>query len=823
MPFIRALSPTRNASPLARRRRRRRAIQILTGFWLLVSLVGVGFALVQGSILPVNSALAASLPASGPIVPNSTVIIDYSYDPLYRLTEADYNSVGQVYTYTYDAANNRLAAGLNGTQVTTYTYDIANRLTQVDEQAYAYDNSGNLLSDGTYTYTYDSANRLIQLVDTISTKAYEYNGDGVRVAQIEDGLRTDYVQDVAAPLPQVLTARQGGTVSTYLRGLGLIGEQRAGTGPLAGPATWQYTLPDALGSVRQVVDGQGVVTVGRHYDPFGGILMAQGTGRSAYGFAGEEQDTDTEQLFLRARTYNPSTGRFLQQDDVLGTANQPRTLHRYTYSFNNPVNYTDPNGHMPSFTDMLCGAVDFARTAAEFVTFVGQEVVDFMEPFMDKVVDPIQDFIYNAVKDTAFMERLRADARANPGTSMLAMLALDTAYDAVSLIMGHDLFTGEKLSHGEELFIFGTTFGPLIVGGVLKYGGKLLGAAGDMARRGVDAAGDSISASKRADQLQAAARLQGRMDTFVNRTDDVLQRRLADFVERGNGAGDVGRTAVRRGDDLTDAAWGRRLEEYVTRSNKNMEGKYFIGDTDASNQLNDFDAVDNFDSDVAQAEKTVVEYLYKQLNEVDSIPDDILFDELVENLKKHGANIQPHRFRKDFKMPGAINRHQKLGEGHFTTAIFQPYGRQGDIWGTRPDGLQIKVNAMKPNRQEILIHEIMHWVSWTKSGGLKGGVTGFVTKGNEATLFLNEGVTQYLTRKIGDNTGLFDPARSTARLEEVKHLEELIDKVGLDERQLIELYINNDLDGLRTIVDNKSSQGTFEKFLRGAHEQATGA
>ena len=104
-------------------------------------------------------------------------------------------------------------------------------------------------------------------MDGLASKAYEYNGDGVRVAQIEDGLRTDYVQDVAAPLPQVLTARQGGTVSTYLRGLGLIGEQRAGTGPMAEPATWQYSLPDALGSVRQVMDGQGQLTVGRHYDP----------------------------------------------------------------------------------------------------------------------------------------------------------------------------------------------------------------------------------------------------------------------------------------------------------------------------------------------------------------------------------------------------------------------------------------------------------------------------------------------------------------------------------------------------------------------------
>ena len=63
-----------------------------------------------------------------------------------------------------------------------------------------------------------------------------------------------------------------------------------------------------------------------------------------------------------------------------------------------------------------------------------------------------------------------------------------------------------------------------------------------------------ISASKRADQLQAAVRLERRLDTYVNRTDDVLKRRLADYVKRSDGAGDVGRTAVRRGDDLGDAA-----------------------------------------------------------------------------------------------------------------------------------------------------------------------------------------------------------------------------------------------------------------------------
>lgn len=206
----------------------------------------------------------------------------------------------------------------------TYTYDLANRLVQTHDLVadvytdFSYDNNGNLLDDGQYAYTYDTANRLVGVDDGVSTMSYVYNGDGVRVAQIVDGLRTDYVQDpsamLRAGLPHVLTARQGGTLSRYLHGLGLIGEARGGTGGGAPPPVWQYHLPDALGSVRQTANAQGVVTLGRAYDPFGGLLTDIGSTSSAYGFAGEEQDPNTEHLFLRARTYNPATGRFLQQD-----------------------------------------------------------------------------------------------------------------------------------------------------------------------------------------------------------------------------------------------------------------------------------------------------------------------------------------------------------------------------------------------------------------------------------------------------------------------------------------------------------------------------
>ena len=43
--------------------------------------------------------------------------------------------------------------------------------------------------------------RLTEAVDGTTTVAFGYNGDGVRVRKVVDGTATEYVQDVAAPLP----------------------------------------------------------------------------------------------------------------------------------------------------------------------------------------------------------------------------------------------------------------------------------------------------------------------------------------------------------------------------------------------------------------------------------------------------------------------------------------------------------------------------------------------------------------------------------------------------------------------------------------------
>lgn len=52
-------------------------------------------------------------------------------------------------------------------------------------------------------------------------------------------------------------------------------------------------------------------------------------------------------VYLRARYYSPELGRFISQDPVKGSINNPSSLNRYAYVSNNPINLTDPSGLIP--------------------------------------------------------------------------------------------------------------------------------------------------------------------------------------------------------------------------------------------------------------------------------------------------------------------------------------------------------------------------------------------------------------------------------------------------------------------------------------------
>lgn len=87
------------------------------------------------------------------------------------------------------------------------------------------------------------------------------------------------------------------------------------------------------------------------------MLASTGTRTSLFGWAGEARD-GTGLVFLRARYYSPSLGRFFVRDSWPGNQQMPGTLHPYLYGFNNPILYIDPSGEcVDPLTLMLCGAV----------------------------------------------------------------------------------------------------------------------------------------------------------------------------------------------------------------------------------------------------------------------------------------------------------------------------------------------------------------------------------------------------------------------------------------------------------------------------------
>ncbi len=124
---------------------------------------------------------------------------------------------------------------------------------------------------------YDQANRPIAVRGPSSAVSFAYNGLGDRLQHTVNGVTTQYVNDPAAGLTQVLSDG----MDTYLCGVGRIAQQ--GT-------NLQYFGADGLGNVRQLYNTSGQVIADTRYDPYGQVLNQSGTATSVYGFAGEMTD-----------------------------------------------------------------------------------------------------------------------------------------------------------------------------------------------------------------------------------------------------------------------------------------------------------------------------------------------------------------------------------------------------------------------------------------------------------------------------------------------------------------------------------------------------
>jgi RHS repeat-associated protein len=115
---------------------------------------------------------------------------------------------------------------------------------------------------------------------------------------------------------------------------------------VSGNSTWtpSFYVYDGGGSVRQLTNSNGTVTDEYEYDAYGNSFTKSGTTPNNYLYRGEQYDADLSLYYLRARYYNPATGRFLSRDPEDGVPTEPATLHKYDYAGSNPVNAMDPTG-----------------------------------------------------------------------------------------------------------------------------------------------------------------------------------------------------------------------------------------------------------------------------------------------------------------------------------------------------------------------------------------------------------------------------------------------------------------------------------------------
>jgi RHS repeat-associated protein len=103
-----------------------------------------------------------------------------------------------------------------------------------------------------------------------------------------------------------------------------------------------WALADNQGTVKDLVDNNGVVVNHITYDSFGKVVgQTNASVGFRYGYTGREQDGETGLDYYRARYYDAGNGRFLSEDPI-GFGAGDNNLYRYVG--NSPFNGTDPSG-----------------------------------------------------------------------------------------------------------------------------------------------------------------------------------------------------------------------------------------------------------------------------------------------------------------------------------------------------------------------------------------------------------------------------------------------------------------------------------------------
>jgi RHS repeat-associated protein len=274
---------------------------------------------------------------------------DYSIDLVGNrlkktLDQGSNGSTDETITYSYNAKDQLSTESSNVNGTTQNIFDLNGSLTRTTRTV-----SATTVADAIYRY--DLRNRLVGVnSDAIGTEeaVYSYDDAGNRVSRTQGAQQLNVLvnQDNPTGFSQVLEEKlsNGALVRSYVIGSDVLAQDVTVTG-----ADAQYLSYDSHGSTRRITDATGTPLTNQiySYDAFG---QAIGFDPASAGtnllYAGEQFDSISGQYYLRARFYNPASGRFTSADAYEGSLNNPLSMNDYLYGDGDPVDNADPTGNM---------------------------------------------------------------------------------------------------------------------------------------------------------------------------------------------------------------------------------------------------------------------------------------------------------------------------------------------------------------------------------------------------------------------------------------------------------------------------------------------
>ncbi len=199
---------------------------------------------------------------------------------------------------------------------------------------------------------YDGFNRLTNAIGNGYKAEYEYRPDDMRLSKTVNGQKTTHIWDGVSIVLDLDNA--GAVKNKYIRGHGLIAFDDINN-------TRSYYLKNAHGDITQLANQSGTITKNYTYDAFGVETNPDLADKNPFRYAGEYYDQETKSIYLRARYYSPSLGRFGSEDTHWNQGNmvygdEPsdnpmpdvtairQSSNLYVYAMNNPLFWIDPSG-----------------------------------------------------------------------------------------------------------------------------------------------------------------------------------------------------------------------------------------------------------------------------------------------------------------------------------------------------------------------------------------------------------------------------------------------------------------------------------------------